>query len=364
MSGFRVEVTRAGTVESVHEIDLAVATADGEIALRVGRTGHPVFTRSAIKAFQALPLLVDGVADRLGMTDRELAVCCASHSGQPEHVALVRSILERAGLDETALACGPHAPFHGDAAEALRQGGEAPGRVHNNCSGKHAGMLALAVAHGWPVAGYHRPDHPVQARVGAELARWAGVAEADMPRGVDGCGVVTFALPLSALAAAVARLVAASTAGDPTAGDPTAGDAGAFGERSSRADRLAAGRVIGSMRRHPFLVAGSDRLCTRLAEVTAGRVVAKVGAEGVYVAASVEDGRALALKVRDGARRAAEAGLLGALAALELVSVAELEALAPWWRPAVRNTRGEVVGEVRAVVDLGRGAVESGGADG
>jgi L-asparaginase II len=362
MSGFRVEVTRAGTVESVHEIDLAVATAGGETALRIGETGHPVFTRSAIKPFQALPLLVDGAADRLGMTEPELALCCSSHSGQPEHVALARSILERAGVDQTALACGPHAPLHGGAAEALREKGEAPGRLHNNCSGKHAGMLALAVARGWPVAGYHRPDHPVQARVAAELARWARVAEADMPRGVDGCGVVTFALPLNAVAAAMARLVAASTAWDPTARDAArdaagdgAGDAGASGERSSGADRLAAGRLIGAMRRHPFLVGGSDRLCTRLTEVTAGRVVAKVGAEGVYVAASLEDGRALALKVRDGARRAAETGLLGALAALDLVSAGELEALARWWRPVVLNTRGEMVGEVRAVVELGGG---------
>jgi L-asparaginase II len=338
MSGFRVEVLRADAVESVHEIDLAVAAADGRILARIGDIERPVFTRSAIKPFQALPLVADGVVDRLGLTDEELALCCASHSGQPEHVALARSILEKAGQDEDALACGPHAPFHGDAAAALRQAGQAPGRVHNNCSGKHAGMLALAVAHGWPVAGYQRPDHPVQERMAAELARWSGVAEADMPRGVDGCGVVTFALPLGALAGALGRLVAA---------------AGRDGAGRGPAARDAPARVIGAMRAHPFVVGGTDRLCTRLVEATAGRVVAKVGAEGVYVAASMAHGRALALKVRDGARRAAEPALLRALWALELVTADELESLARWWRPVVCNTRGEAVGEVRSVVEWG-----------
>jgi L-asparaginase II len=329
LSGVRVDVTRGGTVESVHHVDLAVASATGTLVARAGEVDTPVFTRSAIKPFQALPLVDDGVAGRLGLTDPELAVCCASHSGEPRHVALARSILGRAGLDETALACGPHVPFDRAAAGELRQAGQPPGRVHNNCSGKHAGMLALAVAHGWPTRGYQRPDHPVQARMAAELARWAGVREQEMLRGVDGCGVVTFALPLSALAAAMARLVAAAAGGHESAS-----------------------RIVGAMRGNPFELAGTERLCTRLLEVTGGRVLAKVGAEGVYVAASTREERAVALKVRDGARRAAEVSLLGSLESLGMLAPGEVEALARWSRPVVRNTRGEAVGEIRAFVDL------------
>lgn len=328
MSGVRVEVLRGGRVESVHVVDLAVVGADGAEAVTSGDVTTPVFARSAIKAFQALPLVEAGVVERYGLTEEELALCCASHSGEPRHVALAASILEKIGLGEEALACGAHDPFDDAATRALRESGRAPGRLHNNCSGKHAGMLALAVAHGWPVEGYHEADHPVQRRMLQEVSRWTDVEEDRLWTGVDGCGVVTFGIPLRAMALAFARLLAAPAASP-------------------------AARVVAAMTAHPFLVAGTNRLCTRVLEVTGGRILAKVGAEGVYGAACRESGLGIALKAKDGARRAAEVALVGVLEALELLRPAEAEGLRQWSRQPLRNTRGERVGEVRAAVALG-----------
>ncbi|HUG41964.1 MAG TPA: asparaginase [Longimicrobiales bacterium] len=328
MNGVRVEVLRGARVESIHVVDLAVLGTGGEVLVTSGDAASPVFARSALKPFQAIPLVEDGVVERFGLTDEELALCCASHSGEPRHVQLAASILARIALGEDALACGPHVPFDDAAAGALRAAGREPGRLHNNCSGKHAGMLALAAAHGWQTEGYHLPEHPVQRRMMEEACRWGGVEAEGVWTGADGCGVVTFGLPLTALARAFARLVAAEP------GSPGA-------------------RVVAAMTGHPFLVGGTDRLCTRLMEVTSGRVLAKVGAEGVYGAASREGGVGVALKARDGARRAAEAALPGVLEALDLLRPGEVEALEPWGRQTLRNTRGERVGEVRAAVELG-----------
>jgi L-asparaginase II len=323
-----VEVLRGDRVESVHEIDLAVVSADGTVVMRAGRPEQAVFVRSAIKPFQALPLVADGVADRCGLTEEELAVCCASHSGERRHVELTRSILAKAGLDETALACGPHAPFSSEAAASLRSAGLEPQRIHNNCSGKHAGMLALATGHAWDPEGYQELEHPVQQRVLREIERWTGVARDRIGTGVDGCGVATFVLPLEALALAFARLAGAAR----DAGSPAA-------------------RVLGAMRAHPFVVAGTNRLCTELGRATAGRIVAKVGAEGVYGAAVLDRGWGIALKARDGARRAAEMALMGLLEAAGLLTAEEAGPLEPWRRPVLRNTRGDRVGMIRMKIE-------------
>lgn len=328
MSGVQVEVTRGGVVESVHQVDVAVMKGEAWVA-GAGSPDRVLFARSAVKPFQALPLVDDGVMDRFGLGPEHLALACASHSGEPRHVEVARSILDAIGLPESVLACGPHLPFDDSAAARLRAEGRDPGRIHNNCSGKHAGMLALAVAHGWPAEGYQSAEHPVQQRMLDEIERWTGVDRSAIATGVDGCGVVTFAVPLRGLARAFARLVAAADAGEP---GPKA--------------------VVGAMAAHPQLVAGTDRLGTRLAEVTGGRVLAKVGAEGVYGAATVDGGLGIALKARDGAKRAGEVALLGVLGELGVLEPDELGALDRWARPEVRNTRDELVGGLRAVVTM------------
>jgi L-asparaginase II len=331
VQGSVVEVRRGGVVESVHVVHVAVARAGGALQAVSGDASLVTFARSAVKPFQALPLVEDGVLERYGFGDEELALACASHSGQPEHVAVARRMLAALGEEEDALACGAHAPFHRPSAKALRESGVAPGRVHNNCSGKHAGMMALAKSHGWSVVGYHEASNPVQQRMLREMSVWCDVPVPSIPVGVDGCGVATFAVPLAALAGAFGRLGAAATAGDP-----------------------APARVLGAMAAAPQLVAGADRLCTALMEVTGGRVLAKVGAEGVYGAVVPERGLGIALKVADGAKRAAEPALIGVLHAVDALTAPEVEALARHARPTLENTRGEVVGEIEARIAVER----------
>lgn len=337
----RVEVWRGPAIESIHRVSIAVVDATGRLRAGSGSTDHVTFARSAIKPFQALPLVEDGAADRYGFGDRELALCCASHSGEPRHVEGVRWMLDRIGVEEAALACGPHAPFHGASAEQLSRAGEKPGRIHNNCSGKHAGMLALACFHGWPIAGYNRPEHPVQGRVQHELERWTGLDPDGMPLGVDGCGVVTFGLPLAAMAGAFARLAAAARRGE-----------------------APATRIVGAMSRCPEFVGGTGRLCTALMRAVDGRIIVKTGAEGVYCAAVPGAELGIALKVEDGARRASEPALVAALRALGLLSDAEMARLSEYAEPEIMNTRGEVVGRIRAVLAIEAAAEpESGNED-
>ncbi|HEX7119981.1 MAG TPA: asparaginase [Longimicrobiales bacterium] len=364
--GVQVEVVRGATVESRHVVHVAVVDEVGRVRASAGDPAFVTFARSSIKALQALPLVEDGGVERFGLTEAELALCCASHGGEPYHVEAARSILRKVGASEGALACGPHAPFHGPSAQALAEAGAEPGRVHNNCSGKHAGMLALARLHDWPMTGYTEPSHPVQRRMLAEVARWTEVPEERIATGVDGCGAVTFAVPLSALAAAFARFGAAAERGagaeEPVAGagEPGAGEPGAGGgERSGGGRGRGAGagasgpaRLVAALRRHPEYVAGTDRLCTALMRATGGRILAKVGAEGVYVAGAPAEGLGVALKVEDGAKRAAESALLGVLRSLELITADEYAALERYAEPALMNTRGERVGGIRPVVAL------------
>ena len=320
-----VEVVRGRVVESVHRVHAAVVDAGGRMRAAVGNPELPTFIRSAAKPFQALPMVTDGAMDRFGITLEELAVCCGSHSGEPRHVEAVRSVLGKIGLDETALACGPHAPFGSEARRALRDAGTEPMRVHNNCSGKHAGMMAVARARGWEPSGYERPEHPVQNRVLVEAARWADLPLEAIALGTDGCGVVSFALPLDSMALAYARLGRGARVGDR---DPT--------------------YVVGSMTAYPEMVAGEGRLCTELMQRTGGRVLAKVGAEGVYCVSIPGAELGVAMKIEDGSRRAVGPAILAILRQLDMISEDDLGALYRHAYPEVRNTRGEIVGDVRA----------------
>lgn len=270
----------------------------------------------------------DGVADRFAFTEEELALCCASHEGEPAHLAGARSILARCGLDEAFLACGPHPPFSEREAKALVRAGEEPLRVHNNCSGKHAGMLALAVARGWDPVGYHELGHPVQQRMLAEVSRWTGVPTERVGTAVDGCGVACFSVPLSAMAASFARFAAAAHRGEAPA------------------------RIVRAMVRHPFMVGGTGRACTEVMARTGPKAFVKLGAEGVYGGGLPEKGLGFAIKVADGSRKAVELALVRVLSALGALGEHDVEALARFGRPRLRNTRGEEVGGMRATFAL------------
>jgi L-asparaginase II len=318
-----VEVLRGGRVESRHRASV-VAVEGGRRLLAVGDVAQPVLPRSALKPLQALALLERGPAERLVLDDRELALACASHSGEPMHTDLVASWLERQGLAEADLACGAHPPMHEPTARLLIETRTPPSPLHNNCSGKHALMLAAARRMGAPIAGYPGPDHAVQRAIAATLAGMAGVALE--PPAVDGCGVPNWPLPLEALAAAMARLAAPD------------------GLAPARA--RAARRITDAMRAHPELVGGSGRACT-LIMTALPEVVVKTGAEGVYVALVPGRGLGVALKVEDGAGRAAPVALLVVLEALGLVPDAARGRLEPIARPTLRNHAGTPIGGIR-----------------
>ena len=213
-----VEVTRGNAVESFHRGAAVVVNGDGDLLFSCGDIGRPVFPRSAIKPIQALPLVESGAADRLGLSEQELALCCASHGGEPHHVALAAEMLAKVGLSYEALACGVHWPSHEPSARALARAGEAPTALHNNCSGKHAGFLCLACDAGDPPAGYERAEHSVQMQVKEALEGVLRVSLDDAPAGIDGCAIPAYAVPLRSLADGYARLVSGQGVGKKRAG--------------------------------------------------------------------------------------------------------------------------------------------------
>ena len=327
-----VEATRGGHVESWHRGRVAVVAADGRPVMALGDTAAPVFPRSAIKFIQALPLIESGAADVHGVSSLELALACASHGGEPMHTAAVEAWLARLGLSETDLECGPHPPVHSPAAEVLVRSGLAPGRLHNNCSGKHTGFLTVARHIGAPTAGYSTPEHPVQHLVAAAIRDLTGADPDTAPVAIDGCGVPTWAVPIAGLALGMARFA------DPVGLAP--------------GRQAAIRRLCAAIAANPMMVAGTDRLCTAVAAASAGEVLVKTGAEGVYVAAVPRRGLGFALKIDDGARRAAEVAILALLRRFKALDRSTLAGLADFAEPAITNTQGRRVGHFRAAEAL------------
>jgi L-asparaginase II len=286
----RVESTRGDWVESVHQVSVAVVNGQGRLVARAGDPGLSTFWRSAAKPFQAMPMVADGAADRFGFSPRELALTCASHSSEPVHLEVAESMLRKVGLTERALACGVHPPLSPAVAESVLRHGIVMTPRWSNCSGKHAGMLAMALHHDWALAGYEGREHPLQRRILAEVVRWTGCPEESLHFGVDGCTVVCFGLPLQGMALAYARFAAS--------------------------EEPAAVRLRESMASFPELIAGQGRLETDLGQATAGLAIAKVGADGIYCAALPHAELGVALKVHDGDMRSSGPALLAVLRAL------------------------------------------------
>jgi L-asparaginase II len=324
-----VEVLRGAVVESRHRVHVAVVDAEGALRASAGDPDFLTFFRSAAKPFQAIPLVEDGAVQRFGLTSEEIALCSGSHSGEARHLEVAESILAKIGLDGESLACGPHPPFHGPTRRDLSDSGLEPLRLHNNCSGKHAGMMALARVHGWDPHGYHLLEHPVQERMLGEVARWARLPYEAIALGTDGCGVVCFGLPLRNMAAAYARLASAA-----------------------RHQYGAPAEVVRAMIRHPEMVAGEGRLCTALMRLSEGRLFAKLGAEGLYCLGVPGAELGIALKIECGSKRAVDPAVLTVLRIMDLISEDDLGVLHTHAYPAVLNTCGDVVGEVRANIWL------------
>ncbi|MER9327623.1 asparaginase [Mesorhizobium sp. M0488] len=291
-----IEVLRGAIVESAHRGAVAVFDADGKSVWEIGDTSKPVFPRSAVKAIQALPLVESGAADAYGFGNRELALACASHSGEPAHVELARSMLARAGLDGSALECGAHWPSNHGAEIALARAGELPNALHNNCSGKHSGFLCTCVHSGIAHRGYVKADHALQDMVRDAMQAVTGAIHGADERATDGCSIPTYAVPLKSFALGFARMATARGFGP---------------ERAKAAKRLLAACMA-----EPFFVAGTGRADVALMEAAPGRIFVKGGAEGVHCAAIPELGLGIALKCDDGAGRAGEAIVAAVLAKL------------------------------------------------
>jgi L-asparaginase II len=321
-----VVATRGSIIESRHLIHAAVVDARGCLIAGAGDPTLLTHSRSCSKPFQVMPLLESGGFDELRWGDDQLALACGSHGGEPEHVAICQAMLNDMGLEEGDLVCGPHEPLSPRGSRLVRECGARLSRMHNNCSGKHAAMLARAHTAGWSTYGYERTGHQVQQSVLGVVAEWTGVSADAIGSAVDGCGVVEYALPLDAMARGYAKLAGAAAAGDDV---PS--------------------RVLHAMVTRPFLVGGTDRFDTLLIEECDGCVIAKIGAEGVHAVAVPQRGLGMALKVGDGGQRAQYPAVLRLLQLLDVLPTELPPRLNEFLHRPVRNSRNEVVGEVRPV---------------
>jgi len=322
---------RGSHVESVHRGTWVLVDGSGAILAGEGAFDEPFFARSSVKAFQALPLLDTGAAEHFSFDDEELTLALASHEGEPCHTDVVRRVLARLGLDETYLRCGPQQPGDARTRLALRVSGTPAGAIHNNCSGKHAGFLALALHLGVEPERYLDPDSEGQVLVRETLAEFTGLAADGLQAGIDGCSAPTFRVVLSGLATAFARL--SSPDGLPP-------------RRREQCRRLTA-----AVAHHPVLLAGSrNRLCTDLVRASEGRLFPKLGAEAVYAVGIRGADRALAVKVDDGALRAVNAFVPALLRWLGFLDDAEHEALGRWTELTLRNRAGLEVGRIEPVL--------------
>ncbi len=324
MTDFTVVESRSGYAETEHSVRVAVVEAGGRTVAHAGDRDLLTFWRSAAKPFQLWPLVAGGGAERFELGPRHLAIACASHSATAEQRAVVAELMQRVGLTEEQLACGGHLSLSREVAHQMIREGVDPSPVWSNCSGKHSALLALADLHGWPRDGYTGTDHQVHTAVEQSISHWSGVASERLVWGVDGCTAPAVATPLGALALAWARMAAT--------------------------DEPAMAEIRSAMMAHPELIASADRLDTVLMRAWPGRVVVKVGAGGVYAAGLPGCGVGIALKVEDGDMVTAGVALLGVLeqvvsrvAADQQWSFDDLEA---WRAPAIRNSRGGIVGEI------------------
>lgn len=316
------EVSRGDIVESRHRGAFAVVDRAGHVVAADGAIAAAIYPRSAVKAFQCLPVIESGAVDRFGFTEEEIALCCSSHNGEPDHLRVARAMLAKAGNAEANYECGAHWPYHEPTRLALIREGGAPADVHNNCSGKHAGMLALARQLDADPHGYSSPDHPVQRLIASTMGELCDIDLDAQPCGVDGCSVPTWAIPLRNLALGFARF-----------SDP---------------DFAAARRIIAAVRAHPFMVAGTGDFDTLIMEAVP-RLFVKTGAEGVYCASIPHAGLGVALKIDDGASRASEVAIASVLAGLGVWTEEEKALIDGFRRNDLLNWRRYKVGDVRGL---------------
>ncbi|TDF98326.1 asparaginase [Paenibacillus piri] len=334
MSQMVVEARRGAVVESRHRGHVAVVNVNRERIAYAGDPAYYTFARSTAKLLQAIPLLEADGDRQFQLDDKMVALVCASHNGEDAHAALANEILQRIGLDESALRCGVHEPFDPETANRLKKAGLPFTPLRNNCSGKHAGMLALSrlLEHSGAGVPYTSITHPVQQLMLDTVSEMCGVPVEQIALGTDGCGVPVFAVPLEALAYAYARL-----------GKPDS----LPGQRAE-----ACRRIIGAVARQPYYVAGNERFDTRLIEATQGRIIGKMGAEGIFALAIPEQGWGIAVKIEDGSLRALYPAVIETLLQLDMLREEEIMQLHEFHHPVITNCHQAAVGEIHPVIEL------------
>lgn len=325
-------VYRGSMIESLHHGDVAVVDSTGKLIASFGNPHFSTYARSTAKLIQAIPIMESGAAEAFHLTDEEIALICASHNAEIEHTDTAASILNKANVDQKYYQCGPHYPYHAPTAEKMREEGEKPRAIHNNCSGKHAGMLAISSYLNLPLENYEQLEHPVQQKNLQTMAEMADYPVEKIDIGIDGCSVPVFGFPIYNLAIAFARL--------------------ANPENLSDARREACKRIISSIRKYPFYLAGSDRFDTALIQKSNGRFIGKAGAEAIFAVAVPEKGLGIVAKVDDGNSRAVYPTIVETIKQLGLLTEMEEKELKSFHRPIVKNWKGQEVGHIETVFKL------------
>ena len=330
MSEIVLNYTRAGHIENIHRGDVVAVNCAGKIISAVGNSHLPMFWRSAAKPFQALAFVKNGGMEKFNISQEELAVLVSSHSGEDNHVALVRGILKKVGLDESVLDCGTLRPLNSKVFKRLIKNDEPILPVYNQCSGKHTQIIALAMMLGIPYEGYTQPEHEAQKIIFKHVAMASKMPEDKLEIGIDGCGVPVFYLPLYNMSLAYARL---ST--------PSKGDWGEY--------ETAATKIRDAMSEYPQVVSGTGRVDLAVTEITKGRIITKMGSDAVYCMAVKNGDLGITFKIEDGNFAVVTPMVIAVLKKLDLLTKEEAAELDKQFPPVLKNHRGDIIGTIEAV---------------
>ena len=319
-----VVLTRSERTECVHYGYICVTDSNNKIIFNIGDPDYSIYLRSTAKPFQAIAVVHSGALEKFKISTAELSIICASHSAQDYHLSTVRSILRKIGLSEEYLQCGAAMPYNKDASDALIKNGEQPSQIHNGCSGKHAGMLAVCRYYGFPPEGYCLPEHPVQKLIHSIIAEMINVDPEQLVTGLDGCGIPTFMVTMKQAAFLYSQLAA--------------------GMNGSTQYRNSLETIKNAMAEYPEMISGDEEFCTELCSFTHGKVIGKVGADGVYCVAIPDRKLGFSIKVIDGNERGLHPSAMHLLKQLNVIDDEAYEKLRRWARPEIRNHKGELAG--------------------
>ncbi|NJD04526.1 MAG: asparaginase [Ruminiclostridium sp.] len=327
-----VEVIRSELVESIHAGSIVVAASNGNVIYQLGDSGRVTYFHSSAKPIQGIAMLEAGIAEKFRLDLKEIALLISSHSGEKEHIEVLKSIMEKIGVDDEILECGIAEPVNKDVLKELLSAGLSVTKLHTNCSGKHLGFIAASKVMGYPLEGYYRADHPMQRTVAKIIAEFSGAKPDIITNGIDGCSVPVFAMPLRNMAISFANLC----------------NPGFRGGKYSKSQNY----ITSAMTMYPEMIAGKGRIDTELMKRCGSRVIGKIGAEGVYCAGILGKGMGATIKIEDGSARAVGPVIMELLLQMKVITEDEAECMKGFWNPPVLNNKGEVIGEIKPVFKL------------